>query len=180
MEHNAKLTEEQKQLVCKNMKMVYKIASMFGQKAETEELVSEGMLALSLAASRYDESKGKFSTYAYTCIKGTMQTYLNRNKLIRPGRKGNKYIQHEILSFDDDDLNLNLADEEVENPLRAKILSIIQEQVEPAKTILSLYYQGYTQVEIAKIVQKTQTTVSRTLLKIGDKYRKELEDEVRC
>ena len=45
---------------------------------DKEDMVGEGMLALVVAADTYKENKGKFSTYAYVCIKNAMTNYANK------------------------------------------------------------------------------------------------------
>lgn len=66
-----KLTDEQKQLVEDNMRLVYKVATEVYQGVyEYDDLVQMGSLGLCLAAIDYDPDKGvAFSTFATTCIK---------------------------------------------------------------------------------------------------------------
>lgn len=43
-----------------------------------EDLIQEGSLALLLAISSFDNNKGKFITYAITCIKNSLINYITR------------------------------------------------------------------------------------------------------
>lgn len=70
------------ELVENNMRLVYGfISKEFPTYINDEDLVQAGMLGLCQAAEAWDENKGKFSTFAYICIRNEVCTELkNRSK----------------------------------------------------------------------------------------------------
>ena len=83
------LTDEQRQLVENNMKLVYRITTDLVKSrkmrfAEMEDAEQAGMLGLVKAAKAYDEGRGiAFSTLAYACIKRELW-YMWRKKKKEP------------------------------------------------------------------------------------------------
>lgn len=71
------MTDEQKQLVIDNMKLVAYIIRrhIFLGKDEFEDLLQEGLLYLCKAAISYNKDIGNFSTYAYTYVLGGLKRY---------------------------------------------------------------------------------------------------------
>lgn len=70
------------QLVEDNMNLVYGLVSKeFPTYIHDEDIIQTGMLGLCQAAETWDESRGKFSTFAYTCIRNLIcNEFRNRNK----------------------------------------------------------------------------------------------------
>ena len=72
------LTDEQRQLVENNMKLVYRITTDLAKSgklrfAEMEDAEQAGMLGLVKAAKAYDEGRGiAFSTLAFACIRNEL------------------------------------------------------------------------------------------------------------
>lgn len=55
------------------------VSKMRGYKMDPEELLSEALLALVKAAQNYDPTTGlRFSTYANSCIRGSLFTYISK------------------------------------------------------------------------------------------------------
>lgn len=83
------LTEEQKELVEKNIRLVYwvvkrRATSRVILELGKEEAAQWGMVGLVMAASRYDPSRGSaFSTYAVQWIWGTIQFHATTSRTIR-------------------------------------------------------------------------------------------------
>lgn len=66
-------------LIENNMKLVYKLISKeYPTYLRDEDIIQCGMLGLCKAAEKYDESKAKFSTYAYFVIRSEIQMELRR------------------------------------------------------------------------------------------------------
>lgn len=165
------LTSEQKVMVEENINLVYELTKGYMKDPDYDDIVGEGYLALSVAAQRYDCSIGAFSTYAYHYISGYIKVFRNRNKTIRPTRKGNQYIQHNCLSLDDEDLNIQVRCKEENGEKKQLIEEIISEVREPYKTILCMYYDGHSQEQIAESIGMSQSYVSNKLRCIGSKYK---------
>lgn len=71
-------------LVESNLRLVVKIAmNDYSWFADKQDIISEGMLGLQKAASKYDSSFGaKFSTYAAFYIRQWIQNYISRSGLV--------------------------------------------------------------------------------------------------
>jgi RNA polymerase sigma factor (sigma-70 family) len=72
-------------LVASNLRLVVHLAKKYqGMGLTLEDLIHEGTIGLCQARDKYDESKGKFSTYAAWWIKATIRQSLNnKSRLIR-------------------------------------------------------------------------------------------------
>ena len=73
---------DREKLITDNMNLVYGVYNDWFKNTyfyiDKEDMIGEGMLALVSAANTYKENKGKFSTYAYVCIKNAMINYSNK------------------------------------------------------------------------------------------------------
>jgi RNA polymerase sigma factor (sigma-70 family) len=83
---NTNLVEE---IVRVNMPLVFSVASKlgvseYGSKYEYDDVIAEGIIALHKAALNYDAKKGKFSTYAFECIKWSLRKILRKNIVFSP------------------------------------------------------------------------------------------------
>lgn len=66
-------------LIEDNMKLVYALISKeYPTYMNDEDIIQCGMLGLCKAAEKYDESKSKFSTYAYFAIRTEIQMELRK------------------------------------------------------------------------------------------------------
>lgn len=74
------LTKQNKDtIILHNLKLVMKIAKQF--KFDHEELFSEGVVGLIKAVDNFNVELGyKFSTFAYEYIRGSMLTYINKQR----------------------------------------------------------------------------------------------------
>lgn len=143
-------TKDCEYLVESNIKLVVKIANRFSVNAyDKEDLIQAGLYGLYKAARKYDISKGnKFSTYAVYYIIGAMKDEL---KKIRFVKENNEVVLKEDLNeVKSNYLNLDKFDF---NTIEKELL------------MLRLTY-GYTQNEIAKYLNISQSTVSRLLKSI--------------
>ena len=69
------------QIVKDNMKMIRNLAKRYLNTTDVKykDLVQEGVIAVIIAAQKYDETKGKFSTYAYPWIKERLSTTVKKH-----------------------------------------------------------------------------------------------------
>lgn len=84
-------------LVTSNIRLAIKIATRdFGWHEETDDIISEAVMGLQKAASKYDASFGaKFSSYAVWYIRQYIFTYINSSNLV-PMSLRMKGIYHQI------------------------------------------------------------------------------------
>lgn len=143
-------TKDCEYLVESNIKLVVKIANRFSVNAyDKEDLIQAGLYGLYKAARKYDISKGnKFSTYAVYYIIGAMKDEL---KKIRFVKENNEVVLKEDL-----------------NEVKSNYLNLDKfdfNKIEKELLMMRLTY-GYTQNEIAKYLNISQSTVSRLLKSI--------------
>lgn len=84
-------------MIVENVPLVIKIACKYvsGDSDTFEELVDEGIIGLIRAVDKYDESVGRFSTYATYWIRSSMESYLNETQMNISIPKGMcVYVRH--------------------------------------------------------------------------------------
>jgi len=75
--------KSRKEIILENLPLVKKVASKIYRRlpegtVEFEELVNVGVIGLMKAVDKYDETKAKFSTYAYIKIRGEILDFLRK------------------------------------------------------------------------------------------------------
>ena len=75
--------KSRKEMILENLPLVKKVASKIHRRlpegtVEFEELINVGVIGLMKAVDRYDETKAKFSTYAYIKIRGEILDFLRK------------------------------------------------------------------------------------------------------
>ena len=157
-------------LIEDNMKLVYYIINKYYPSfLHDEDVVQEGMVGLCKAASAWDESKSKFSTFASMCILNEIRYYFRGNMkhqgiLSLDNRSGSS--DGESISF----IDMMVGDEDV-------VLDYVDfglfynTLTEDEKELIGLSLD-HTEHEIADIIGMSQPTVSRKLRKIRLKWRK--------
>ena len=162
------LSNEQKNLVEENYNLTYKYAK--DHKLDMEEF--SGLLSIGLckAALSYDSDKTKFSTFAYRCMGNEVSNYLRK---VNAG----KYLRHdEVYSMEALNENENRAIEEAflmtssENiegdyMFKARFQKEYDKLKDQVKNIVALKYHGYTNNEVAEIMDMKASTVSMALKK---------------
>lgn len=92
--------EERNKRVEENTDLVYKVLHSLNVGYD-EDCFQQGCLALMRCIELFDESKGyKFSTYAYTFIRGSIMNYLKKDNVIRPITVRGKKVFAEVMSLD--------------------------------------------------------------------------------
>ena len=162
------LNNEQKNLVEENYNLTYKYAK--DHKLDIEEF--SGLLSIGLckAALNYDSDKTKFSTFAFRCMGNEVSNYLRK---INAG----KYLRHdevysmEALNEDDDrpisETTLMVSSENIEREyiFKTKFQKEYGKLKDQVKNIVALKYYGYTNNEVAEIMNIKASTVSMALKK---------------
>ena len=157
------LNEKQKNLVEENYNLIYKYAK--DHKLDIEEF--SGLLSIGLckAALNYDSDKTKFSTFAFRCMGNEVSNYLRK---INAG----KYLRHdevysmEALSEDNDrpisETTLMVSSENIEGEyiFKTKFQKEYDKLKDQVKNIIALKYRGYTNNEVAEILDMKASTVS--------------------
>ena len=148
--------------------LIWSIARRYlSNQAEAEDAVQEIFLALWQSASRFDANKGSEITFIAT---------IARRRLIDGLRKNNK---HKILQSIDDSISNDVfqqksnLEKNAELSLAIRILETLEKK---DQELLSLsIYQGYSHVEIAKLLNlplgTVKTKIRRNLMKIREKIK---------
>ena len=142
-----------------------------------EDLLQIGMLSLWKCCTRFDPKKGvAFSTYAYNSIRKSMVC-----ALVREGKKTACVVSIHKPVGDKEDGSITYEDvvassvdvaSEVEIDDLANQIS--QELGNNAKKVISMLRQGHTQVDIAKEMAMTRSSVSNILKKFREKVKNTL------
>lgn len=173
--------------------LVKKIANKYKNPVlEFDDLVGYGMIGLVRASQLFDSSKGKFSTYAGKWIDGCIKTALRdktgelgtkemitNKKGIRPisiseikGKSNNEEIDFELKDTND----------YFENALDAIFLDKLLDNLSEIdrEIITAIYFEGYTQTQIAKIIGETRSYISYRLRRAQEKLKLIASEQLVC
>ena len=148
--------------------LIWSIARRYlSNQAEAEDAVQEIFLALWQSASRFDANKGSEITFIAT---------IARRRLIDGLRKNNK---HKILQSIDDAISNDVFQQKSNLEKNAELslaIGILETLEKKDQELLSLsIYQGYSHVEIAKLLNlplgTVKTKIRRNLMKIREKIK---------
>lgn len=143
-------------------------------ESERDDLYQEGLIALYRAVSRYDESVSKFSTFATTCIKRAMLTWI-RDHVAKNGTDGNSVVQisqeeifEELCSEASESCpeELYISKETVKNLISEAIKKLSDYE----KCVFLMYLEEMTSSEIAEALGRTKKSAENAL----DRIRKKL------
>ena len=153
-----------------------------------EDKIGYGNIGLIKAVDRYNEDKGKFSTYAFLIIRGEISNAI-RDKVGKIGSKYDRnngtaeiptpfsFYENIINKETDKDVVYEIPVESFEDDEINKIIinSVLSKFNSEYKNIFyKHYFEGKTSNRIAKEIGKSQPTVSRRLNKI----KKEIKNEI--
>ncbi|MFC0475573.1 sigma-70 family RNA polymerase sigma factor [Robertmurraya beringensis] len=128
--------------------MIHKIILTLGIYKNREEFFQTGLIALWQASERYDQERGAFPSFAYSYIKGYLQTEMT---------KRNKYEEHYV-SVDDDSWEL-IPDLSCQLPLQWENLNYEELTNKEKKWLMYTVIYGLTIKEIATIEKVSQSAV---------------------
>lgn len=167
------LNYKQRILAAKNHNLIYKYAHE--NNISIEDYYDVLAIGLCKAAAEYDRSKGRFSTFAYVCM---------RNEMILTWRKCNKkssipenlLYYYEAPSVDDygnsfeeelvDESSINAVDEGI------GVLEFMDTLNDKEKDIVKFLLCGMTHKEISGKMDCTRQNVSFSVKRIGEKLNK--------
>lgn len=172
------------QLCNDNIKLTTYVAKKVTRNHLNEDIISAANLGLLHAARTYDTNIGKFSGYAAMCIKNAICMLFRKEKnkpktisLDEPcvtKLEGCELTLGEMLPAKEE-LNFEIYDALEKYFNTEKKLS--QSDILKRKT-LSLYINGKTQIEIAEILNKSQSYISRVITKAISEFKKLYEEIV--
>ena len=166
-------------LIEHNLRLVVFLSKKYENvKVDLEDLVSIGSIGLIKGINTYKRGKNiKLATYCSRCIDNEILMFLRKNK-----KRGADVSFEEALSFDGDGNELHLEDvlgtdpDIVTKPLEDKYnKKVLKDEIEKLdkrdKEIMMLRYglngkKEYTQKEVAKILNISQSYISRIEKKV--------------
>ena len=159
----------------------YEIRFLYIVGAEVEDLMQEGMIGLFSAIRSYDvASKAKFSTFATTCIRNRVNTFIktsNREKHIPL----NTYIS--IYSGEDEEDEVPIyeqlidespgpEEEVIEGERFREMYAELDKRLSDVEgTVAKLYISGKSRSEIAASIGKDEKSVNNALTRIRNKLK---------
>lgn len=170
---NTRLTEAQRQLAEQHLPLVHYIIHRYFPHvrfSDYEDYVQIGAIGLCKAISRYDPSKSQLSTYACWCIRSALHDYE------RDARAACRDVRKEVCRVEDLPIGSALAScETVETLAMAdEIMSSIRNLPPQDIQIIYLRIAGYSQRQIAQLLQLSQGWVSKRLSAIQQRLRREV------
>ena len=161
-----KLNQQQQQLVADNHNLIYSYID--SNNLDVEEHYDILAIALCRAALLYDESKGKFSTFAYAAFRNEMNQYY------RKLRQKRTVPQDKIVHLTDENQDIcfmskndYLKDTETEMMIDGFRKLLTQFQLK----VFELMIQDFNQTEIAKKLNVSRSWVHYNCQQIRKKYR---------
>lgn len=164
------LTKEQKNLVEKNHNLIYYV--LLKHELSINEYYDIAAIALCNAAKKYNEKRGSFTNFAVHCIE--MQLRCEHRRDTNKKRLANVGTVSMDADMTGDGCNIGLfigksyIDYDV---ILVDVRSVLDEQ---QRTIFDYLLLGYTQCELAKILNISQPVVSRKITKMRQIIKKEL------
>ena len=164
MVRNGEYMSMNNELVEKNINLVYFIINRdYPTYRHDEDIVQSGMLGLCKAAEKYDESRGKFSTYAGRCIRNE----INQEFLRRKPHQG--VVSLDTIVGEDSTLgDLVMGDD---NIAYIDDETFYNQLSEDEQTVLRLDSNGYDTDEIASIIHTSPSKVRKLIRLIRIKWR---------
>jgi DNA-directed RNA polymerase specialized sigma subunit len=141
--------------------MIHKIILTLGIYKNRDEFFQTGLIALWQAAERYDHKRGAFSSYAYSYIKGHLQTEMT---------KRNKHDEHYV-SVDDESWAL-IPDLACRIPFEWDDLNCEELTEKEKKWVLHTVIYGLPVKEIAALENVSQSAVKLWRSGARNKLRK--------
>ena len=153
------------ELYFKNESLVYYVLNKkFPMNRLDDDFQQIARLGLWKACLRYDETKGKFSTYAVTAIENEIKRELS--KMSRKPMVISLDALIKDASDDADRLTISGICMGEQDIGFVDAIWVDKELTDRQKRILSLLYDGMVQTEIAKEIGISQTMISREVSKI--------------
>ena len=153
------------ELYVKNESLVYYVLNKkFPMNRFDDDFQQIARLGLLKACLRYDEAKGKFSTYAVPAIENEIKMELRKTS-----RKPIEISLDALIRDTSDDADRLTISEVCMSEQDVEFIDttwVYKELTYRQKRILSLLYDGMVQTEIAKEIGISQTMISREVAKI--------------
>lgn len=181
------LTNDQEKLVNENIKLAYYMANRWHRRITNydipfDEIASECLLALVIAANTYKYDKGvKFHAYAMRIMDNQVLMLIRKAKKKRDEISIDEMIEHTNDEGERgklwDSIEYEIAIDNIAEWLKYEIVhdALLKLKLKPKeKDILKLRFLGLSQKDIGKIKGICRSSVSKILKTIKEKVNREL------
>ncbi len=178
--------ENLEEIFLENINLVKYVLKRVTYDNDYDDLYQAGCIGLLKAINNYDQTKAKFSTYAYKYIINEIKSEYRNSKLVRLP-KNLYYLKRKIdpsLTISQNAKNLNVSAETIisildepesesyaipEPEIDLRNLNFIEKRI-----VEMIYYEHKSQEEISKYLHRSQSFVSRTIKDALNKLKLEL------
>lgn len=173
---NLELTQEQISLINKHIKFCFWLGHKWSRKLNDksifDDIVSNCEFALIKAAKNYKKNtETKFTTYCISCMENEIRGFL---------KKRNKYpinfsnLSHPTSDSFEMELERMIKELQAADDILTKISveKLLKQLTDKEFNVIDLYFfQGYTEIEIASIMDMSQGNISKIKSHALDKMR---------
>ncbi len=149
---------------------------------DTDDLLQEGMMGVVNAINSFNENKGEFKNYVYSCVKNRIISCIKTYNAIK-----NKPLKDYVSlsgGVDEGDKTLILQDPKlgpedlfIESESEKELNELIKGALSESEyKILSLYIEGLSYSQISEKSNKTVKSVDNAIQRIKKKIKKILQD----
>lgn len=176
-------------LVLENVNLIYFVLKQMNLYQQTDYYYDIGLIGLVKAANNFNEDKKMaFSTFAAKCIRHEIWGDIRHNNALQRKSNKNTISLDTIIGHDEDndstlkDLipsDFNLEDYVIEREKRRLVREAIRTLHPNERRLLRLIYgpEEFTQVQVAKMYNTTQSNISRKIKKIIKKLQNKIKYE---
>lgn len=164
------LNNKQKKMAELNHNLIYGFLNRY--KLSVDDYYDLAAIGLCIACMKFDDSKSKFSTFAYGCMFKVIFSSIRNSKKDKRNSQG-KLVSYNIKMDDGENNGIQFIDmisagEDVEGRVISKIMfnDYMDKLPDREREILYLLSLGYTQMQIAEILGCGQASVSRAYVKL--------------
>ena len=172
-------------LVLDNVNLIYFILKQMNLYQETEYYYDIGLVGLVKAANNFNaDKKMAFSTFAAKCIRHEIWGDIRHNNALQRKSNKNTISLNTVIDNGDGESTLedlipsdfNLEDYIIEREQRRLVREAIKTLHPNERKLLKLVYgpEEFTQVQVAKMYNTTQSNISRKIKKIIRKLQEKI------
>ncbi len=149
---------------------------------DTDDLLQEGMMGVVNAIHSFNQNKGEFKSYVYSCVKNRIISCIKRYNAVK-NKPLKDYISLSGGEGDGDktliiqDTRLGPEDLFIESEAEEELNEAIKNSLSEAEyKILALYIEGLSYSQIGEKTNKTVKSVDNAVQRIKKKIKKILQD----
>lgn len=140
-----------------------------------DDLIQESLIRLWKNRAKFDESKGKYSTWAFRVSLTSMLMFLRKEKK----NFNNLSLDYEIKGFEEGEMKfvdtIGVCEIDTDKiDVKTLFENVLKNKNEEARIVADRMLKGFTQKEIAKEIGKSRAYVNRKLFKFGNELKTEM------